>query len=295
MFSRKCSGLLMVAIASTALLLGSCKSMKSDSISKPTASPSVYQRVMSAGTIRCGYLIDRPGCLKDPNTKRLSGIGIETLKLVGRNLGLKVDFTEEVDWGTMVQGLEAGRYDLVATPVWPNASRARVVTFSKPLYFSPVFAYVKAGSKLLKLTDLNDLNKPEYKIASIDGATPEVIAREDFPNASVVSLPQQNEISHMLLTVSSGKADVTFVEPAVAEAFIKSNPGTIERFPTVRPVRIFPDSWVIARGQTEFKEMIDTALEQLINSGTVAKLIKRYEPSPDTLYRVAVPYESPRN
>ncbi len=291
MIAKNCLSYLAVAVASV-VVLGACNSA-SNSKSAALPTTSVYQRVMSAGTIRCGYLIDRPGCLKDPNTKQLSGIGIETLKLVGRNLGLKVDFTEEVDWGTMVQGLEAGRYDMVATPVWPNASRARVVTFSKPLYFSPVFAYVRAGSKLLKLKSLDDLNKSEYNIASIDGATPEVVAREDFPNASMVSLPQQNEISHMLLTVSSGKADITFVEPAVAEAFIKSNPGTIERYPTERPVRIFPDCWVIARGQTEFKEMIDTALEQLINSGTVDKLIKKYEPSPDTLYRVALPYDSP--
>jgi hypothetical protein len=37
--------------------------------------------------------------------------------------------------------------------------------------------------------------------------------------------------------------------------------------------------------------MIDTALEQLINSGAEDKIIRKYEPAPNTLYRDAIPYQ----
>jgi ABC-type amino acid transport substrate-binding protein len=255
----------------------------------------LYDRVVSSGKLRCGYTIDPPGCLKNPNTGQLSGIGIETIELLGKHLGLQVEWTEEVDWGTMIEGLETGRYDIVATPIWPNAERARVVDFSKPLYFSPIWAYGKAGDKRIIGGGLSDLNSSDHSIASIDGATPQVIAREDFPKARIVSLPQQSQISHMLLSVSTGKADVTFVEPAVAAAFLKNNPGTIQRIPTERPLRIFPNCWAFKRGQTEFKAMLDTVLDQLINSGNVDKLVARYEPAPNTLFRAALPYQSASN
>src|SRR5271163_434927 len=90
------------------------------SIAPSSRSESVYDRVIRSGKIRCGYTVDPPGCLKDPNSGKLSGIGIDTLETVGKHLGLTVEWTEEVDWGTMIEGLETGRYDMIATPIWPN-------------------------------------------------------------------------------------------------------------------------------------------------------------------------------
>lgn len=246
---------------------------------------STYDRVMQSGKIRCGYAIYNPGCLKDPNTGKLSGIGVDTLEMAAKNLGLKVEWTEEVGWGTMIEGLQTNRYDIIATPIWATSDRARIVDFSKPLFFSPVFAYVKAGND--KLT-LKDLNSSKYSIASIDGATAEIIAREDFPNVRRVSLPQLSDFSQLLLTIASGKADVTFTEPADAEAFMKHNPGAVQRIGGA--VRVFPNCWIFRRGQMEFKDMLDTALEQLINSGAMDRIISRYEPSPHILYRIAKPF-----
>src|SRR5258708_19158322 len=79
------------------LTLASCASYV-----KPSSKTStLYDTVVSSGRLRCGYTIDPPGCLKNPNTGKLSGIGIETIELIGKHLGLKVEWTEEVDWGTM--------------------------------------------------------------------------------------------------------------------------------------------------------------------------------------------------
>jgi hypothetical protein len=105
-----------------------------------------------------------------------------------------------------------------------------------------------------------------------------------------VSLPQLSDFGQLLLTVSSGKADLTFTEPADAAAFMKSNPGAVERLGS--PVRVFPDSWIFRRGQLEFKNMINTGLDRLINSGGMARIIHKYEPSPNILYSVATPYRS---
>jgi ABC-type amino acid transport substrate-binding protein len=255
-------------------------------------SKSVYDCVIERGTIRCGYCIYNPGCLKEPSTGKLTGIGVDSIEMVAKNLGLKVEWKEEVGWGTMIEGLETNRYDMIATPVWATSDRAKVVDFSRPLYFSPVCAYVKAGNKTFNSGDLKKLDSPKYSIASIDGATAEIIAQEDFPNVRRVSLPQLSDFGQLLLTVSSGKADITFTEPADAAVFMKNNPGAIERIGA--PVRVFPNCWIFRRGQLEFKDMINTALDQLINSGAEERLIEKYEPLPNALYRVAVPYEHHR-
>ncbi len=254
---------------------------------------SLYDRVIKAGKIRCGYVVYTPGCLKDPNTGKLSGIGIDTLEMVAKNLGLKIEWAEEVGWGSMIEGLQTNRYDMVATPIWTNANRAKLVDFSQPLFYSPVFAYVKAGNKRLSERNIQALNSPAYKIATVDGETAEIIAQEDFPRAKVVSLPQLSDLAQLLLNVSSGKSDATFTEPALAAGFLANNPGAVEPLGTATPLRIFSNCWMFRRDQFEFKRMIDTALDQVINSGALNKIISRYEPAPHTLYRVALPYQLP--
>src|SRR5207253_5761520 len=131
-----------------------------------------------------------PGCLKDPNTGKLSGIGIDSLEMAAKNLGLKVEWTEEVGWGSMLEGLQTNRYDMIATPIWTNSNRARLVDFSRPLYYSPINVWVKAGDKRFNETNLTTLNSPDKVIATVDGETAEVIANEDFPQAKKLSLPQ---------------------------------------------------------------------------------------------------------
>lgn len=280
--------LLFLLFSIAACSLTACSHEPANAAAKPN---SVYDRVIEKGTIRCGYGIYNPGCMKDPNTGKLYGVGVDTLELLAKNLGLKIEWTEEVGWGTMIEGLETNRYDIIATPVWATSDRARIIDFSKPLYYSPVCAYVKTGSKKLSF-DLKELNSPAMTIATIDGATAEIITREDYPKTKRVSLPQLTDFGQLLLTVSSGKADITFTEPADAAVFMKNNPGAVERIGD--PVRVFPNCWIFRRGQMEFKHMIDTALAQLINSGAVEKIIRKYEPTPGSLYRVAIPYDQPQ-
>lgn len=286
LIARKALMLQPAAVALLALLfLCGCAS---SSVQRVDSKNSLYDRVMRSGIIRCAYCIYNPGCLKDPQTGKLSGIGVDTLELAAKNLGLKVEYAEEVGWGTMIEGLETNRYDIVVTPVWATSDRARVVDFSKALFFSPVFAYKRAGNTGIAVDNSSALNSEGLTIATIDGATAEIIANEDFPRVKRVSLPQSSDFGQLLLTVSSGKADLTFTEPADAAVFMRNNPHSVERIGG--PVRVFANCYIFKRGQMEFKNMLDTALDQLSNSGAADRIISKYEPQPNLLYRAACPY-----
>lgn len=277
------------------MALAACTSGGVRQNSQAPAEARLYDRVMQQGKIRCGYVIYNPGCVKDPNTGKLSGIGIDSIELVAKNLGLKVEWTEEVGWGTMLEGLQTNRYDMIATPIWTNSNRARLVDFSIPMYYSPLYVWVKGGDKRFNEGNLDSLNSPKYRIATVDGETAEVVANEDFPQAKKSSLTQLSGVEQILLNVSTGKADVSFEEPAVAMEFLAHNPGTIETISKTKPIRVFPNCWMFKRGQVEFKDMIDTALSQLINSGAEEKIIRKYEKYPGTLYRTALPYQLPNS
>ena len=114
---------------------------------------SAYERINSSGKLRVGYIVVPPAVIKNPNTGQLSGIFVDTLQQAAKGLGLTIDWVEEVGWGTMIEGLDTNRYDLVCAQIWPNASRARKADFSKPLYYVGIGVYVRKGEKRLRRVD----------------------------------------------------------------------------------------------------------------------------------------------
>lgn len=261
-------------------------------VTQGTKTESLYERVMRTGKIRGAYAVYPPLCLKEPNSGQLSGTAIDALRLVGGKLGLEVELTEEVGWGNVIEGLKAGRYDVMATSVWPNANRAKQAAFSKPLCYNPIFAYSRADDN--RFVDHPErINASDVTIATVDGTTSTVIAEADFPKAKLLSMPQLTDIAQTFLNVSTRKADIVISEPDLAYKFMQNNPGKIKNISVSKPLRIFPCCWMYNRGEVEFKSMVDTVLDEVINSGAMDKIIDKYQPSPDSVFRVALPYKVP--
>src|SRR4051812_41471926 len=187
-------------LAGYAAVLSVCSSLLSGCDHQPQnrASNSTLERVLSTKTIRIGYLPVPPAFIKDPNTGDYSGIFYEVLVQAAKNLELKLDFVEEVGWGTMVESLRGNRIDLVCAPIWPNAQRAKVSDFTNPLYFTQVRAWVRDGDHSFD-GNLARANSDNVIIATIDGEMSASIAHFDFPNAKESSLPQTSDVSQLFL------------------------------------------------------------------------------------------------
>jgi len=259
-------------------------------VSGPTGN-NLLDTVLGKGEIRAGYVVYPPSLIKDPNTGQLSGIFYDGLEEMGKNLGLKINWVEEVGWGTMIEGLKAGRYDIIVTGLWPNSARAKNVDFTGPLYYSAIGVYVRAAEN--RFADLDRINAQNVTIATIDGEMSSFIAQSTFPNAKTLSLPQDTQVAQLLLNITTRKADVTFVEPAIAEEFLSNNPGSIKNIAKDRPVRYFGNTMAVPKNQDGFKAMINTAIDELFYAGKVDELIKKYEKYPGSFYPVAQPYTLP--
>lgn len=248
-----------------------------------------YAGVIESGKLRVGYISYPPSFIKDANTGKYSGIFHDVLQQAATNLGLEVEYTEELGWGTMVEAASSGRVDLVCTGIWPTAGRAREAEFTTPIYFSAVKAYVRSGDKRFD-SNLSVANSRNVKIATVDGEMTSIITRSDFPQAVESSLPQSADISQVLLELVSGKADITFVEVAVAEAFMAKNPGSIKPVDGVGPVRVFPNVLMVGKGEYRLLSMLNVAIEELANNGLIDKTISKYEEFPNSFQRRQLPF-----
>ena len=235
------------------------------------------ERVRSSHTLRAAYINYPPSMTVDPNTKALGGIMPEVINEAAKAMGVQVSYTEETSFGSMVDTLDNGRADIVVSGIWPSSTRALRADFSRVVYYSPVYAYVRNGDTRFdgKLSAIGDLKPP---IATIDGELSSIVAQSDYPGAPVVSLPQQSDVPQLLLQLSSRKADVTFVEPAIADAFLAKNPGSIRRVANVDPVRLFPNTFLFRKGDTGLRDSINIAILELTNSRRLPAIIKHYDP-----------------
>jgi ABC-type amino acid transport substrate-binding protein len=252
----------------------------------------VYDRVIKTKILRVAYISYPPSFIKDANSGQYGGIFHEVLSEMARRMDIKTEYVEETAWGTMIEAVNSGRVDLVCTGLWPNAGRGKLVDFTDPVYFSPIKAYVKSGNRAFD-GNLMAIHSKNVRIAAIDGEMTSVIAATDYPDATVDQLPQTTDVAQVLLEVATSKADITFVEPAVAFGFLKANPGLVQEVINVPPLRVFPNVMMIAKGESKLMTTLNTAMAELANTGIIDRIIDKYEKPPGAFFlRRQWPYRS---
>ncbi|MDD5586593.1 MAG: transporter substrate-binding domain-containing protein [Alphaproteobacteria bacterium] len=248
---------------------------------------TLLDKVIAKKEIRCGYLTWPPATIKDPNTGKISGVFSEILEKAAANAGLKVVWAEEVTYGTAIEGLKTKRYDMVCTSIWPNASRALHASFTTPLNYSVTEAFVRSGETRIK--KLEDINDPAVTISTIDGEASETVARSDFPKAKTTGLPAMSDYGQLYNEMMGKKSDVVLHDLTSAREVMVKNPGKIKRLAPGKPLRVYPNSFMVPKGEEEFRDFLNLALEELINSGYVRSVMKKYKMEEGT-YHVAPPY-----
>jgi ABC-type amino acid transport substrate-binding protein len=246
------------------------------------ATPSALDRVNNAGTLKAGYISYPPSMIVDPSTGQKSGIMVEVMDLIAKGMDIKVEYAEETTWATMIEAVDGVRVDVIVTGLWPSGRRARRAAFTDAVYYSPVYAFVRAGD-----------TRFDGKLASANAATARIatIAAEDFPAATIVSLPQSTDVAQLLLQLTTDKADITFVEGVIAEGFITKNPGSIVAISGVEAVRVFPNTFMVAKGESQLLNTINVGLAELHNSGAINRILAKYDPTGRLFLRVRRPYD----
>ena len=225
-------------------------------------------------TLKVGYII-YPPLLEINPSGQLQGVSYDIVEAVADKIGVETKWTEEVGWGTSLEGLKTNRYDVLGTQMWPNAEREKVASFSIAPINSVLYGYVKKDDTRFN-DDLSVLNSNEYKITFVDGELAMFIAQEDYPDAQVASLPQLSSYSEVFLNIVQGKADISFNEPSAVEDFLKSQPDSLDRV-RGEPVRTFGNSFAFNKEDLELIEKWDKAIRELIDEGEIQKILEKHD------------------
>ncbi len=249
---------------------------------------SAFDRVMRTNTLRCGYVVIPPQFTLDPKTGQFSGITYDIITEVAKRLHLKVEWTEQVTFATMAEGIQTGRYDAFCLTTYRWAPMARVFDYTDPIFYSTVDAYVRANDNRFD-KDLKVINDGKITIATIDGEGAETIRTEDFPSAKVYSMPQDTDMSMLLEAVTTKKADVTFANPLMAMPYLLARPGAVKRVEGHNPIRAYAHALAFGKGEQKLMSTFNIVLDEMRNSGVIDQILDKYEQIPHSLVRVKSP------
>lgn len=273
----------------TAVLLSLVVGCNNGKTTATKESKTLYQEILERKTLKVGYISYPPSFIVNSDGT-YSGIFYEVMQKIGENLGLKIEYVQEVTWDGMIETMNSGKVDMIVTGIWPTSQRGKLADFCNPLFYSVVKAYTYSGNNKFD-NNLISINESNVRISCIDGEMTSIIADMDFPKAKRNDVTQMTGVAQTLLEVKDKKADITFVEPIIALEFLEKNPNSIQEVKGIKPLRVFPNSMMVPKNEEALKSTLNIAINELINSGFVDRVIDKYEKYPNCYSRVQLPYK----
>lgn len=257
------------------LSFSSCKN--TSNTSKENLSSSTFQKIIKKGQIDVGYINYPPGFIIDANTNEYSGIFQEVLAEIAKRNNLKLNYKAPVTWATMIQDVNLGKVDMLSSPVWATATRKEVADFTSPVYFSPIGVFVRDNDNRFE-KNYSKINDPNIKIAAVQGEVNNEIGKTDFPLANLDPFTDDVDVSQLFLEIKTGRKDVTFAEPMFAHDYIQKNPNTIKNIGLTNPIRNYPNSFLVKKGEKDLIVFLNSEIRKLATDGTIDLILERYSP-----------------
>jgi len=261
----------LAACGSTASSAASSEAASSDAASSDAASSEAASETETAelSTVEPGKLIMSTNAAFPPyemttDSGEFEGIDIETAQAIADKLGLELQI-DDMDFDAALLAVQQGKSDMVMAGVTVTDERQNVMDFTDSYATGIQSIIVKEDSDIASVDDLAG-----KKIGTQRGTTGYLYCSDDFGDENVVAYDNGLTAVQML---NNGQVDCVVIDNAPAKEFIAANPGL-----KLLDTAYVEESYAIGigKGNTELKDAINTALEELKADGTLQAIVDKY-------------------
>lgn len=160
---------------------------------------STWERIRRSGEIRVGYSLEAPYAFRDAQG-RVTGEAPEVARAVLERMGVKRIEWVHAEFGALIPKLKSGRFDIIATGMYPTTERQREITFSRPSFcVGPGLLVLKGNPQ--NLHDYADLaGQTAVRLAVLAGAVERNKAqRAGVPGSRIVVFPDADSAAQGIL------------------------------------------------------------------------------------------------
>jgi polar amino acid transport system substrate-binding protein len=185
--------------------------------------------------VRVGYANEAPFAYRETASGTLTGEAPEIARVVLSRMEVESIDGVLTEFGSLIPGLQAGRYDLIAAGMYIQPERCEQVALSNPTYSIGEALVVQAGNPqgLHAYEDLRD--QSEATIGVVAGAIERAYARAvDIPEDRIVTFP---DAPSALASVRIGRVSAyAGTELTVQNLLAKDSTGLEQALPFRDPV-----------------------------------------------------------
>ena len=266
----------LMTAAALVLSLAACGSTASSAASSEAASPEAASSEAASetetaelSTVEPGKLIMSTNAAFPPyemttDSGEFEGIDIETAQAIADKLGLELQI-DDMDFDAALLAVQQGKSDMVMAGVTVTDERQNVMDFTDSYATGIQSIIVKEDSDIASVDDLAG-----KKIGTQRGTTGYLYCSDDFGDENVVAYDDGLTAVQML---NNGQVDCVVIDNAPAKEFVAANPGL-----KLLDTAYVEESYAIGigKGNTELKDAINTALEELKADGTLQAIVDKY-------------------
>jgi len=272
----------LLSILGLLMLLGLTACQGSDSVSKETKGSleSTLEKVKSKGVVTIGFANEKPYAYQDSNGK-ITGEAVEVARAVLKNLGVKEVNGVLTEFGSLIPGLKAKRFDMITAGMFIKPDRCEQVSFAEPEYTIGAALGVKAKNPL-GLTSYEDIKaNPDAKVGVMAGAIEhDYLKRSGIPDKQITIIP---DIPSAVQALLAKRVDaITMTGPSLEAMLESAGSKEIDRVkdfkqPIIdgKPTQGFGAS-AFRLDDTEFRDAFNAELQKLKDSGELLKIISPF-------------------
>lgn len=244
------------------------------------AEESTLERARREGIIRVGFANENPYAYAQPDGT-LTGEAVEVARAVFQELGIPEMEGVLTQFGSLIPGLEAGRFDVITAGMYITPTRCEQVVFADPEYQVGEALIVQAGNPLNLHSYADIAANPEARVGTGAG-----YLEIDFLTASGVSEDQ-------LTTFPDDPSGLAGLQAGQIDAWTGTRPTLIQMLETAQdPNMELADPFeqpnvdgepVTSYGgaafryeDLEFREAFNEELQALKDSGQLLEIIGQF-------------------
>ena len=204
----------------------------------------------------------------------IAGIDAEIAKAIADKLGKEL-VIENVDFDSLIPGVQTGKYDFVMAGMTVTDERLEQVDFTQTYATGVQVIIVKEDSPIKTADDLfaeGANNKIGVQLAT----TGDLYCTWDIEDEGLGKVERFNKGADAVMALTSGKVDCVVIDNEPAKVFVENNKGL-----KILDTEYITEDYAaaVSKDNPELLSEIDKALGELIEDGTVAKIIEKYSPS----------------
>jgi polar amino acid transport system substrate-binding protein len=246
-----------------------------------TSAQGLLDKVKAGDTIRVGFAEQEPFIMTGPNGQ-LTGYEVDLLDAVLSKMGTSKLQAVPTQFGALIPGLQARRFDVIASDLYIRPDRCELVAFAEPTHIVNDGLIVPAGNPKGIHSYADIAKDPKLKLGYLTGGGPiaDHALAEGVAKEQLVTLP---DIASLLSAVKTGRIDAFLNTGVTVEATIKTaNDPTIERATPFKQAvingapAIGIGSYAFRLEDKPFVDEFNKHLTAILTSGEAAKIGEPY-------------------